>query len=90
MSRYTAAQLDRYVKWAAAAVSGHEDEAMMLTIDQALALWFRRDHLFRASAENTTASETGGAPKASPVLPPVVTRPGLPPPSIPSQSGGTS
>ncbi len=87
MSPYTAAQLDRYVAWAAAEVGAQEDEAMMLTIDQALTSWFRRDQLFRKCAEDKTETGTCSAPIARPASPPALPKPSLPPPPVPSRPG---
>ncbi len=91
MSPKTADDLDRYIAWAAGQVGATEDEAMTLTIDQALGLWFQRDQLFRESLEDKTESGSGGAPKASsPSSSPAAPKPGLLASSTPSRPGAPS
>ena len=63
MSAKTAASLDRYVKWAAAAAEEDEDEALTLTMDQAIGQFLQRDRLFQESLEDRT--ETGNAIQGS-------------------------
>jgi len=61
MSAKTAENLDRYVMWAAAEVGAEEDEALVLTVDQALEQFFQRDKLFQDSLEDKTAAGNGKA-----------------------------
>jgi hypothetical protein len=65
MSAKTAENLDRYVKWAAAEVGAEEDEALVLTVDQALEQFFQRDKLFHGSIEDKTEGGNGKATGAS-------------------------
>ncbi len=59
MSAKTAADLSRYVAWAAATATADEQDAMTLTMDQALGQFFQRDKLFKESGDDDT--ETTGA-----------------------------
>ena len=65
MSAKTAENLDRYVMWAAAEVGAEEDEALVLTVDQALEQFFQRDKLFQDSLEDKTEAGNGKATGAS-------------------------
>ena len=76
MSAKTATTLDRYVKWAAAAVGADEDEALTLTMDQAIEDFAKRDKLFQESLEDPT--ETGSATHPTQ---PSAPRPAAPPPA---------
>ena len=61
MSAKTAEDLAKYVAWAAAEVGAEEDEALTLTIDQALAQFFQRDRLFQESLEDKTEGAVASA-----------------------------
>ncbi len=65
MSAKTAESLDRYVMWAAAEVGAEQDEALVLTVDQALEQFFQRDKLFQDSLEDKTEAGNGKATGAS-------------------------
>ena len=72
MSAKTSEDLDRYVTWAAAEVGAEEDEALTLTIDQAIAQFLQRDKLFQESQDDRTesgSSKEGKPPASSPALP---------------------
>lgn len=92
MSAKTAENLDRYVMWAAEEVGAEKDEAMLLTVDQALEQFFQRDKLFQDSLEDKTESGNGkatgssesaaatshaGAPRATGSSAPTTTRPAV-------------
>ncbi len=90
MSPKTAADLDRYVKWAAELAGAKEEEAMTLASDHAFNLLFARDHLFRESAEDKTDSRGAATIKvAGPSTSAPPAKPSLPPPA-PTRSGVTS
>lgn len=55
MPSHTAEMLDRYVAWAAEEVGADAQEAMTLTMDQALRRFFRRDKLFKTAGRSPTA-----------------------------------
>jgi hypothetical protein len=93
MSAKTADDLGRYVAWAAAAAGADEQDAMTLTMDQALGQFFQRDKLFKevvedrtdaggAATESATKSAALAAPpvgaKANAPITPPPTRPGVP------------
>jgi hypothetical protein len=59
MSAKTAENLDRYVMWAAAEVGAEQDEALVLTIDQALEQLFQRDKLFQDNLGGKTKMGSG-------------------------------
>ncbi len=59
MSAKTADDLGRYVAWAAAAAGAAEQDAMTLTMDQALGQFFQRDKLFKDLGDDRT--DAGGA-----------------------------
>jgi len=66
MSAKTGVNLDRYIKWAAEAVGADEEEALLLTIDQALEQFFQRDKLFQESLSLDEKTEGGsGSPAGS-------------------------
>ena len=65
MSAKTAENLDRYVMWAAAEVGAEQDEALVLTVDQALEQFFQRDKLFQDSLEDKTEAGNGKATGSS-------------------------
>ncbi len=88
MSPKTAADLDRYVKWAAEMAGAKEEEAMTLASDHAFNLLFARDQLFRESADDKTDSR-GTATSQVPGPSTPAAKPSLPPPT-PSRSGVTS
>jgi hypothetical protein len=90
MSAKTADDLGRYVAWAAAAADADEQDAMTLTMDQALGQFFQRDKLFKEVVDDRTdagGARTEGATKSSaPPSPPVGTKtsvPTTPPPTRP-------
>ncbi len=59
MSAKTADDLARYVTWAAGAADADEQDAMTLTMDQALGQFFQRDKLFQDIGDDKT--DAGGA-----------------------------
>jgi hypothetical protein len=59
MSAKTADDLSRYVAWAAGAAGADEQDAMTLTMDQALGQFFQRDKLFKDLDDDNT--DAGGA-----------------------------
>lgn len=76
MSAKTAEDLTRYVTWAASEVGADEDEALTLTLDQALGQFFQRDRLFQESLDDKT--EGGGPSTTKPAAgnpPSTATRP---------------
>lgn len=86
MSAKTSEDLDRYVTWAAAEVGAEEDEALTLTIDQALAQFFQRDRLFQESLEGGGASDSR-PPTTNPTPSPARGSSPPPPPPSPLRSG---
>ena len=54
MSAKTNKDLDLYVTWASAQVGANKEEAVLLTIDQALGRFFQRDKLFHGVLHNKT------------------------------------
>jgi len=54
MSAGTAETLKRYVSWAAGQEGADEDEALILTADQAFREFFKKDKLFMESLEDKT------------------------------------
>jgi len=64
MSAKTAEDLSRYIAWAATTADADEQDAMTLTMDQALGQFFQRDKLFQESGDDDT--ETTGAPGEKP------------------------
>jgi hypothetical protein len=79
MSAKTGEDLDRYVAWAAGQVGAKEEEALALTMDQALGQFFQRDKLFQDRLDDKTErgngsggkpSATTGAPSTGKVSPP--------------------
>ena len=72
MSAGTAETLKRYVAWAAGQEGADEDEALILTVDQALGEFFKRDKLFMESLEDKTnpgISTTATPPRTPGVSP---------------------
>ena len=67
----TAEALDRYVAWAAEKVGADVQEAMTLTMDQALRRFFQRDKLFKAAGRaSDPALESQAQPRVT--IPPAV------------------
>ena len=91
MSAKTADDLGRYIAWAAAAAGADEQDAMTLTMDQALGQFFQRDKLFKELGEDRTdagGARTEGATKSSaPPSPPVGTKAGAPATLPPTRPG---
>jgi hypothetical protein len=52
-------EVDRYVMWAAGEVRAEEDEALVLTVDQALEQFFQRDKLFQDTLGGKTKMGSG-------------------------------
>lgn len=92
MSPKTAADLDRYVGWAAAQVGAKVEEALTLTADQAFALWFQRDQLFQESLEDRTESgrEAAAKPPVAGGPPAAAAKPSLPASLPPPRAGSAS
>jgi hypothetical protein len=75
ISAKTADDLGRYIAWAAAAAGADEQDAMTLTMDQALGQFFQRDKLFKelvedktdAGGSNVESAIKSAAPPAAPV-----------------------
>lgn len=65
MSAKTADDLGRYVAWAAAAADADEQDAMTLTMDQALGQFLQRDKLFKESTEDRTDAGGGRTESAT-------------------------
>jgi hypothetical protein len=91
MSAKTADDLGRYVAWAAAAADADEQDAMTLTMDQALGQFFQRDKLFKEVVDDRTdaggaRTESANKSAASP-SPPVGTKANEPAALPPSRSG---
>ncbi len=60
-SAKTAADLSRYIAWAAATANADEQDAMTLTMDQALGQFFQRDKLFKESGDDDTETTAAGS-----------------------------
>lgn len=94
MSAKTADDLGRYVAWAAAAADADEQDAMTLTMDQALGQFFQRDKLFKEVGDDKTdAGAARGESVAKPAAsssPPPVARPMPPATFPPPRPGATS
>jgi hypothetical protein len=91
MSAKTADELGRYIAWAAAAADADEQDAMTLTMDQALGQFFQRDKLFKEVVDDRTdaggaRTESANKSAASP-SPPVGTKANEPAALPPSRSG---
>jgi len=72
MSAGTAETLKRYVAWAAGQEGADEDEALILTADQAFGEFFKKDKLFMESLDDKTnpgISTTSTPPRTPGVSP---------------------
>jgi len=81
MSANTAETLNQYLEWAISEVDADKDEAMTLTMDQALQQFFARDWLFQKSLESGRASgsvaSTARTPSPPATTPPSPSRGGI-------------
>jgi hypothetical protein len=90
MSAKTADDLARYVAWAANTVGADEDEAMTLTLDQAIGQFLQRDKLFQDSLKERPDDEGAGTGDGSTSGPSVATK-NTPPAAVSSTArAGTS
>ena len=70
MPSQTAFLLDRYVAWAAEKAGADVQEAMTLTMDQALRRFFQRDKLFKAARRASDSALEHSQPRMT--IPPAV------------------
>ena len=91
MSAKTADDLSRYVAWAAGAAGADEQDAMTLTMDQALGQFFQRDKLFKESANDQTDAGAVTSPNSlTPSAPPPAAKAALPPALVTPRVGGAA
>lgn len=72
MSAVTARDLRNYVRWASKEAVIDEDEAMVLTLDRAIADLLKKDELYQSWKAMTDGGDDDEEPSRAPVTPPAV------------------